>query len=313
MTLRSRLRLACATLACAFAGHALAQSQTWAWAPGSAKDHRAEKLRAAKGHVPSTKVRLPRPEAAVLARVKAANAGPAPKRVQIGVGRPLGDPAQSLAADWRPIGPGWVAQWEVASTDAAAVRVALAATRLPPDAEVRFTDAGSANEVYGPYTAAELQSQERYWSPVIAGDSVLVEIFLPGTAAPEDAEVSLVEVAHLFASPRGGKLGSVFDNSGECEQDVICRVQSDPLLGHAARAVAAMVFTEGAASYVCTGTLLNASDGSLAPYFYTANHCIGTATTAATLTTHWFFERNSCDMGGTSASYRQVAGGAVLL
>ncbi len=315
MTFFAHLRLSLATLACLLAGHAVAQSHTWAWAPGSAKDHRSQALRASKGQVPAGKVRLPRPEPAALARVKAANSGPAPKRVQIGVGRALNDSfaTEILTPDWRQIESGWVAQWEVATTDAVAVRVALSATRLPTGAEIRFTETGGTGEVHGPFSAAEMLSQERYWSPVIEGDGVLVEIFLPGEALPGAAEVTLVEVAHLFASPRSGKLGTVVDNSGECEQDIICRTPTDAALAQAARAVAAMVFTEGAASYICTGTLLNGKDGALAPYFYTANHCIGTAATAATLTTHWFFERAGCDTGATSTAYRQVSGGAVLL
>ncbi len=76
-----------------------------------------------------------------------------------------------------------------------------------------------------------------------------------------------------------------------------------------------MTFSDGAGggTSLCTGTLLNTASGPVAPYFYTAAHCISTQASAGTLTTHWFYDRTACGSGGTSASYVQVAGGATLL
>ena len=84
-------------------------------------------------------------------------------------------------------------------------------------------------------------------------------------------------------------------------------------LQNTAKAVARMTFTAGAATYLCTGTLLNPTDGSFTAYFYSAYHCISTQQVANTLTTHWFYDRTACGTGVTSPSYVQRTGGATLL
>jgi lysyl endopeptidase len=71
---------------------------------------------------------------------------------------------------------------------------------------------------------------------------------------------------------------------------------------------------KGRNAYVCTGGLLNDSDPSTTiPYLLTANHCISTASSAASLVVTWDFRTSSCqgavpDFNGLPSSH-----GATLL
>ena len=61
-----------------------------------------------------------------------------------------------------------------------------------------------------------------------------------------------------------------------------------------------MLYASGSSYYICTGTLVADTGGSMTPYFLTANHCISTSTEAASLETYWDF---TAPCGTTACSY----------
>jgi hypothetical protein len=97
--------------------------------------------------------------------------------------------------------------------------------------------------------------------------------------------------------------------SGACNVDVMCRTTSNVPRD----AVAKIVFTKDAGTYLCTGTLITDSDvASQIPYFWTAHHCIHTQIVADTVVTYWFFRRAACG-GPDPTTVEQRVGGAELL
>ena len=313
---RSAFTAACFVLS-TLVGQALAQSAPSAIAPYTAKDSIIETLRVPAGAAPATALRLEAVEAAQIDAIKHANALTPLKRLQIGIGRDIGDQREASGASlrWTPAAGGFVAHWQVTSADARALRIGLTAANMAPGLEIRF--AGSARTtVYGPFTAADVKPGSGvYWSPVLEGETATVEVFAPFGAATSEVSLAIAQVSHLFASPTDANVESQLKASGFCEVDIICRSATDAALASVGRAVARMTFSDGSSGgqFLCTGTLLNPASGPLTPYFYSANHCIHTQASANTLTTHWFYDATACGSGVVSSNYVQVAGGATLL
>lgn len=293
---------------------AFAASSVSTVAKGAGKSFLAEGFRAHPGSLRGQELDLGPIDPLEVATAKAANRIAWEKRLQIGIGRPLRDVVAG-APPWERVQGGFAAHWQIRSPGARALRVELALVRMAHGAEIRFSGAGDSNTVYGPFTVAEVATGEPgYWSPVLTGESAWVEIFVPDGLSPSDAALVPVQVSHLFVHPADARAeDEAKDGSDPCERDLICESATNPALARVGKSVARMTFTSGGSTYLCTGTLLNPTDGSQTPYFYTAHHCIGSQAVASTLTTHWFYERTACGSGSTSSSYRQIAGGATRL
>ena len=297
---------------------AWAQSSSYAVAAYPAKAEARETLRLPVGAIPATLVRLEAVEAAQIDAIRHANSLTPLKRLQIGIGRAVeGNPAASdVALAWTPVAGGYVAQWQVTSPDARALRVGLAAARMAPGTEIRFAGGAQLETVYGPFSAADVKPGTGiYWSPVLLGDTATLEVFVAHGTARAEVALAVAQVSHLFASPADANVETQAKAAQFCEVDIVCRSASDAALANVGRAVARMTFSDGVTggSFLCTGTLLNVASGPLTPYFYSANHCISTQASASTLTTHWFYDAAGCGSGAVSSSYVQVAGGATLL
>ena len=303
------------------AGPAPAQSLASAPVPASPKAGREEAsgFRVPPGAIPAARVHLGAPDGLEIASARRANAA-GPKRLQVGVGREshTHPSAQSRKLEWWPAPDGVAAHWEIGSTGALGLRAELEAVSLPPEVEIRFRAEGDAAVSYGPAGARDFDAHGRYWSPVLRGERAFIEIFVPGGTATGTLDIAISALSHLFADPADAgfdaQAKAFGDADGRCQHDLVCRAAGDPALANVGKAVARMIFSDGAggSSFACSGTLLRSSDNSGVPYFYTAAHCIDTNSAANTLTTHWFYQRAQCDTGGEPA-YTQVAGGAQLL
>ncbi|MBL0144220.1 MAG: hypothetical protein IPP91_19480 [Betaproteobacteria bacterium] len=268
----------------------------------------------APGAKSALRIELGEADADEILSVRKANAEAFTKRLQIGVGRTVEgqDDARSSALRWESVPGGMAAQWEVSALGAHALRVGLAAGRLPSSTEIRFAGSGDIGTVYGPFAATDvLQAQSVYWSPVLEGERAIVEVFVSSADSPNDVSASISAVSHLFASPTERNIDALAKASEFCEVDLICRSASDPALATIGKAVARMTFTDGR-TFLCTGTLLNSAGGAFVPYLPAA-HCFTTQSVASTLTTHWFYDRTVCGSGSEGPNYVQVTGGATLL
>jgi hypothetical protein len=246
------------------------------------------------------------------------NSAPLAKVLRIGVEREAALEAakRALAPAWHALpGGGHATVLEVSSPGALALRSALNIPELPAGAEVRFTGNGSA-EIFA-VDAGEIakvrESQSRYWSPVTAGDTQRIEVFLPGGADPRWARIGLEAASHLFVAPDGDLAGAKIGESDSCEFDAKCVTTPSQGYLDAKSAVARMVFQKDGGSFFCTGTLLNDTDGATqVPHFYSAAHCFTTQAVASTLTTFWFYETTGCGSGVLDGASRQVGGGSTV-
>lgn len=258
------------------------------------------------------------------------NADGAFKRVQIGLARALAPEGQALAAQWAEASGGdRVAQVEVRSVGAAALRVGLDVAGLDPALELRFGGSRSPERPLARITVAEAQrllgDDGLYWTPSTDGEVQRIEVTVPaGADAP--AALSLPRLSHEIVDSRTPyRLPQKIGESGACNVDVVCRLNElGPHFANVRHAVAHMRFVVGSSTFICTGTLVADNDpASQVPLFHSANHCFSSNTSvppnatqmqtvANTLNTFWNYEATTCN-GNVSAPQIRLTGGATYL
>ncbi|WP_238751045.1 proprotein convertase P-domain-containing protein [Neolewinella maritima] len=208
--------------------------------------------------------------------------------------------AVSLAVDLRPATDGrWTirddrAVWQlrVQSPGAKSLNLGFTDYRLPAGAELYLA---TQTARYGPFTAADNADHAEFWSPLLPGDELLLELVMP-TTATDGADLVLRTVNHDY-------LGIAAQLSGSCNVDVVCGVADGfPLIEDfrdAIRSVAAYTLN---GREQCTGFLVNNTNQDGRPLFLTAEHCRITAENAPSLVAYWNFENSTCREPGSVSS-----------
>jgi hypothetical protein len=255
-------------------------------------------------------------------------------RAAVGFARTLPASEQRLALSalpWHDMGSGMRAtRISINSPGAGALRIGLALTLPPPGLALRFRGSASGAAVHGPVDAARIAAEAIYWSPLLDGDTAVVELALPQGVSLTGATISVPMLSHLALTStmlkQADPLGSI-GLSAACEVDVACI--SAPLRQQAATAInatARILLVDKGNSYLCTGTLLNDSASSGAPLFYTANHCLeddsgdfaaakgNPAAVAHSFQTYWLFQSNTCGVDiAANVSFSTLTSGTTLL
>src|ERR1022692_2010692 len=258
---------------------------------------------------------------------------PKRRRLIIGFARQVA-PAQgsfklSDLAWAQTVGGTQAAHISLTSSGAAAIRIGLLLTGGPTTLEMRFKGSSNTAHVFGPYPAA-LAHESIYWSPVLEGETGIIELTLPAGVSPDAGIVSVPMISHLVvagnALRQADPLGQI-GQSDACEVDVACiSTTLQQQAASAVNAVARLVLTDQGQTILCSGTLINDSITSSTPYFFTANHCLDNgdadvaaskaqpAAAAATINTYWFFQTSVCGQDtANNVNFVLVAGGAKLL
>ncbi|MEO8132880.1 MAG: trypsin-like peptidase domain-containing protein [Betaproteobacteria bacterium] len=245
--------------------------------------------------------------------------------LQIGFARdvPAGESNTDLGGlAWQDAGSGRkAARVVVRSPGAAGLRAHLALTGGSDGIYFRFAGDASGAPVFGPFTWAELEAAGR-WSPVLQGSSAIIELELAAGAQSTGRVLGIARISHLDragADLAPSRLKRIPDigSSGACNIDIACIANPSTDLLQTASSVAQIVFTISGSTFLCTGSLINSKTAAGAstqiPYFATANHCIGSAATAATINFFWFFEAATCDSLAAPGNFQVTTGGAALL
>ena len=246
--------------------------------------------------------------------------------LQIGFHRAIPDEYRgdlSALMEWAPLADGsLVSAVSLTSPGALALRVEIRA-ELAPGGQVRFFGGGSSSTkdgvqgrappVFPVMTRADFQEggePETLWSPVVEGDTMVIEVTLPSREALSDFWFRIEKVSHIHAPMEDpGYTRKELECSNHI--DVRCRssaaaVQQD--------AVGRILFERDGGTYVCSGTLLNDNrgDGHI-PYFLTAHHCVSTGPVARSVEARWFYQRASCGSERIDARDETTYGGTDLL
>src|SRR5690348_7591886 len=193
--------------------------------------------------------------------------------------------------DWTTLPSGaHLAALRIDSPGAAALRVALRVGSLPASATLRFSPAGDAPPVQVPgarvlealvrnRAAGDEGPQARtWWSPVVPGDTLVLEIELAAGSDPGELALAVPLVSRIRRWP----LSNAGDGTG-----------------------ATAIVTIAGSSYACPGSLVSGSDGRVpVPYFLTRVGCVASQSGASSLQAFW---RGAASGVGARLLYASVA------
>jgi lysyl endopeptidase len=163
--------------------------------------------------------------------------------------------------------------------------------------------------IEGPYTASNRSHSGELWTPVIEGDEIVVEVFVPSGVAQPIVSISKVNQGYRGLGKTGEK-GGFAGSEGACEIDVVCpegTPWADPI-----RAVGVYTFNIGVNGFVCSGTMLNDTAVDFTPYFLTANHCTVDGTNDSSVVVYWNFQSPTCGTHGPGSTADNQSGSTYI-
>ncbi len=253
------------------------------------------------------------------ARMKSLQGALAPN--QIGVSR--ADDVQAAprvdaaSLRWQPAAPGFAVQLRIVSPAAAGLRVGLRFDALPRDLEIRVAQvaADGSLEAVALTTGAALVKLARgampieHWTATTEGAEQVLELWSPRRLDAAELRFVVMDVSHLVQRPLDPVRTKALDFA--CHVDVACVAEAN--VAQDSKAVAKMVFGRGGSTFVCTGALLNDRSSSLTPLFATANHCMSSQASAATLETWFFYADTACNSLAPQSPTRLNDGAFLLM
>ncbi len=230
-----------------------------------------------------------------------------------GSGSEGADVGQELPFGWlRSDGQEHVWTGIVRSPGATGLRLHLGNVRLPPAAELYVYS--TRGEAFGPYTGRGPNQDGEVWTHTILGDEIRLQLHWQAQAEgqlhrTDRSPMVIREVLHLGENFLLGRMAQentddkAFCNfNASCIENAAC--STIPAAITAARnGMAHLQFVVGGGGFICSGGLLNDTDGSTQiPYLLTANHCFDTQASATSLEAYFQFTTScggSCSLGGS--------------
>lgn len=183
-------------------------------------------------------------------------------------------------------------QMRIRSEGAESLNLGFSEYQLPPGAELYLSN---EQDRYGPFTAADNKPHAEFWSPLLTGDELLVELVLPDQDRSA-AKLLITTVNHDFEG-----VGDLL--SGDCNLDVACgAAEGFPQIDNyrdVIRSVAAYTLN---GRDQCTGFLVNNVNQDGRPLFLTAEHCRVTEGNAASIVIYWNYQNSACRLPGSPES-----------
>lgn len=145
------------------------------------------------------------------------------------------------------------------------------------------------NHVEGPYTRKHRSRKGRLWTPIIVGNQMVIELFVPDDVQNKPVVV-IGKVNHGY---RGLTFPEKVNGDQEpCNIDVICAA-GNPWRNEIS-SVAEYTFQDSNWGYSCSGTLVNNTNEDFTPYFLTAYHCEVDASNQDTVVVYWNYFSPNC-------------------
>lgn len=179
---------------------------------------------------------------------------------------------------WTAVHNGRIWRIRFQSKDALTMNFILKNLHIPNGGHIHIYNTQKTSFI-GAYTSVNNTPSKTLGTDLVSGDDVTLELFEP-TGEAGNSSLTITEVVHGYRSIslHEDEVMKELNDSGNCNRDVRCLSDNEPLWVNESNSVA-LIVVNGNGS--CTGTLLNntAEDGT--PYFLTANHCLGDPATWA--------------------------------
>lgn len=193
---------------------------------------------------------------------------------------------------WQRLADGRLWRLRVHSPGALSQNLGFTRFDMPPGAKLWVYDPGH-QRFEGPYSATHKSDASSLTTPLIAGDEIVVELYVPSRVRTPDLEITTVGQGYRpFLGINQDKIPN-YASPDWCEIDVEC---ANPSVWYSnqRRAVGVYHVTVGMNLGYCTGTMLNSDTWPKKNYFLSAHHCGVTAGNAGTVVTYWNYESPTC-------------------
>ena len=183
---------------------------------------------------------------------------------------------------------------------------------LPKGARLYFYNA-DRTDVLGAYTHTQNRKDMVFGSWLVDGDDIYIEYYEPADKI-NNGRLHMSKAIHGYRSVSDfAKQAKSLNDSGDCNLDVDCTIGTDfdDLKDEVKKSVALIVAN---GSGFCTGALVNNTNNDGAPYFLTANHCLGNVSNWA-FRFNWRSPNPQCATtnNSTNGTFDQTVSGANLL
>lgn len=196
---------------------------------------------------------------------------------------------------WQDLPDGRLWRLRIHSPGAVSHNLGISRFDIPKGAKLWIYNP-SGEHVAGPFTTHDRSNKGSLWTPIIRGDEIVVELFVPTGASQPVVLITKVNKGYR-SFEKGGP-----DKQGGCNNDVICP-EGDPWRDQI-RSVA--LYSINGTGW-CSGQLMNNTSVDLTPYFLSANHCGVTSANDHTLVFYWNYESPNCgDLSGGSLAQNQT-------
>jgi lysyl endopeptidase len=220
---------------------------------------------------------------------------PAPQRFAVAEEAAFG---LDNAGTWQDVPDGRLWRLRIHTPGAVSHNLGITRFELPRGAKLWVYDPAHEH-VEGPYTQANRSQAGSLWTPVIEGDEIVVELFVPTNAGRASILISKVNKGYRGFT----KVGLLGNSEGTCNIDVVCP-EGNPW-GDQIRAVTAYTIN---GTEACTGTMMNNTALDFTPYVLSANHCGVSTANAATIVAYWNFQASTCDTHGPGSTTSNQTG-----
>lgn len=207
---------------------------------------------------------------------------------------------ESNIGSWRTLSDGSrTLNLQLRMPEARGVRLHFSSLNLPE---------GAALLLGSPLTQewVEMQTPLLPWSPSLPGEVVTLICTAPAAVPIEDIDVLVEQYAYRFMDPI-----ETLKQAGNCNLDATCH----STWRDAASGVAGIASMNSIGELFCTASLLADSNPDTdIPYLLTANHCVGSNSSARSLEAYWLYQTPTCNGVPPSVStVPRTTGGADLL
>ncbi|HTD66070.1 MAG TPA: hypothetical protein VK846_06010, partial [Candidatus Limnocylindria bacterium] len=190
---------------------------------------------------------------------------------------------------WEPVAGGRLWRLRILSPGATDLSLGFSRFQLSEGATLHlYSEADGYTQ--GAFTARDNKPHGELWTPVLPGNRVVIELFVPNGA--KEPELMLAQVNRGYRDLFRRKKDGAIAKAGACENDVVCSVGD--AWRNEIRAVAKYSVTVGFDTFQCSGTLVNNAAGNFKNYFLTADHCGIAAGNASTVVVYWNFQSPVC-------------------
>jgi len=217
------------------------------------------------------------------------------------------------AGEWLRQGNRDIWKLKICSPGASSLNIGFKKYYMPNGGELEI-HRPEANSPYRAFTHADNDEHGELWTPLLAGDQMIVRASVP-VGMRDQLALQIAAINHgfrpLFSKNllNAGRQKIGGDVTGICHVDAICRSGdsniNDPLgiildfYQDQIRSVAAC--TLGGVD-ACSGALINNTDNNKKPYFLTADHCGINSSNAASVVCYFNFQNSTCRPRSSAAS-----------